>query len=133
MIPFLSVTPGKTLEIHGQRKPLGAAKLPAACGSTDGTEMSPRALQAGATCKLQQQNPTSLLTVKPVQEPSTAQQGPVRPCKPFTRSCSSHPALHLLRDAQNYTRQQFDFLIISITVTKTLQSEQNKEKSPLSF
>lgn len=77
MIPFLSVTPGKTLEIHGQRKPLGAAKLPAACGSTDGTEMSRRALQAGATCKLQQQNPTSLLTVKPVQEPSTAQQGPL--------------------------------------------------------
>lgn len=68
MIPFLSMTLGKTLEIHGERKPLGAdhdaAKLPAACGPTDVTEMSPRALQAGATHKLQQQNPMRLLTTK---------------------------------------------------------------------
>lgn len=32
------------------------------------------------------------------------------------------------KGAQNYIHQQFDFLIISITVTKTLQSEQNREK-----
>lgn len=46
----------------------------------------------------------------------------------WANPCSQPSVKSFQRDAQNYIHQQFDFLIISITVTKTLQSEQNQGK-----
>lgn len=58
-----------------------------------------------------------------------AQHGLFHAARPGWANPRSQPSVKSFqRDAQNYIHQQFDFLIISITVTKTLQSEQNQGK-----